>query len=401
VPISVPQPPIVIGRPRPTAVVPPGAPTPTPEPAIAEKPEDNLKDLPEWTRSSRLNILLLGIDHRDDEPIEGSRSDTIMVASIDPPSKSVVLVSMPRDMWVSIPGYYPQRINVAHAVGGPNLVAATIQANFGIKIDNFARVDFSGFEQVVDAVGGVIIDAERPVKDDEYPTEDYGVMRLFLPPGPMLLDGKSALMYARSRHSESDFGRSRRQQQVLVALRERALQMGIVSKVPTLLGIAQKAIATDLDAGSMVALGRLGLEMDRNRIKTVVVDETMATPFKGPNQEDLLQPNRQAIQAAILRAFSQASGQTARVEVLNGTDRVGVARQLADQIARQGYEVTRVDDADRNDYPNTTIEVLSGNQQAAAVLASRLHVPQTAIKTATSSSTGAELRVIVGRSQQP
>ena len=110
------------------------------------------------------------------------------------------------------------------------------------------------------------------------------------------------------------------------ALRERALQMGIVSKVPTLLGIAQKAIATDLDAGSMVALGRLGLEMDRNRIKTLVVDESMALPFTGPNGEDLLQPNRQAIQAAILRAFSQASGQTARVEVLNGTDRIGVAR---------------------------------------------------------------------------
>src|SRR6185295_6233958 len=103
------------------------------------------------------------------------------------------------------------------------------------------RVDFTGFEQVVDAVGGIILDAERPVKDDEYPTEDYGVMRVFLPPGPILLDGKSALMYARSRHSESDFGRSRRQQQVLVALRERALQMGVVSKVPTLLKIAQKA----------------------------------------------------------------------------------------------------------------------------------------------------------------
>jgi LCP family protein required for cell wall assembly len=391
----------VVRRPQATPAVQTNQTVPTPLPDIAAKPEDNLSDLPEWTRSSRLNILLLGIDHRDDEPIEGSRSDTIMVASIDPPSKSVVLVSMPRDMWVSIPGYYAQRINVAHAVGGPTLVASTIQANFGIKIDNFARVDFSGFEQVVDAVGGVIIDAERPVKDDEYPTEDYGVMRLFLPPGPILLDGKTALMYARSRHSESDFGRSRRQQQVLVALRERALQMGIVSKVPALLGIAQKAIATDLDAGSMVALGRLGLEMDRNRIKTVVVDETMATPYKGPNGEDLLQPNRQAIQSAILRAFSQASGQTARVEVLNGSDRVGVARQLADQIARLGYEVTRVDDADRNDYANTTIEVLTGNQQAATVLATRLKIPQTAIKAASSSSAGADLRVIVGRSQQP
>src|SRR5262249_55481304 len=153
----------------------------------------------------------------------------------------------------------------------------------------------------------------------------------------------------------SDFGRSRRQQQVLVAMRERALQMGIVSKVPQLLGIAQKAIATDLDAGSMVALGRLGLEMDRNRIKTGVVDEALATPFKGPQGEDLLQPNRQAIQAAILRAFGEASGQIAKVEVLNGSDRIGAARQVADQIAKFGNEVTRVDDADRNDYPTTTI----------------------------------------------
>jgi polyisoprenyl-teichoic acid--peptidoglycan teichoic acid transferase len=400
--VTVPQPPpgsTGIGRPKPTVVVPGTGDQvrlPTPEPA---QQQEDLSSLPVWTR--RVNILLLGIDHRDDEPIEGSRSDTIMVASIDPPSKSVVLVSFPRDMWVSIPGFYPQRINVAHAVGGPTVVASTIQANFGMKIDNFARVDFSGFEQVVDAVGGIIIDAERPVKDDEYPTEDYGVMRLFLPPGPILLDGKTALMFARSRHSESDFGRSRRQQQVLVALRERALQMGIVSKVPTLLTIANKAITTDLDPGSIVALGRLGLEMDRNRIKTLVVDESMAFPFKGPNGEDLLQPNRQAIQAAVLRASGQATGQTARVEVLNGTDRIGVARQLADQIARQGYEVTRVDDADRNDYPSTIIEVLNNNQQAATVLATRLRVPQTAIKVVPNASAGADLRVIVGRSQQP
>jgi LCP family protein required for cell wall assembly len=402
--IAVLPPPIIGGprpQPRPTVIVPKDG-NPAPEPDVAAKPEDNLenlKDLPAWTRTQRLNILLLGIDHRDDEPIEGSRSDTIMVASIDPPSKSAVLVSLPRDMWVSIPGYYQQRINVAHAVGGPQLVAQTIQANFGIKIDNFARVDFSGFEQVVDAVGGIIVDAERPVKDDEYPTDDYGTMRLFIPPGPALLDGKTALMYARSRHSESDFGRSRRQQQVLVAMRERALQMGIVAKVPQLLGIAQKAIATDLDAGSMVALGRLGLEMDRNRIKTVVVDETLATPFKGPQGEDLLQPNRQAIQAAILRAFGEASGQIAKVEVLNGSDRVGAARQVADQIARFGYEVTRVDDADRNDYPGTTVEVLHGNQQAAAVLATRLRLPTSAISVNSTPSAQADIRIIVGRGQ--
>jgi LCP family protein required for cell wall assembly len=373
----------------------PAVPEPTPD------PRQQIEDLPEWKGISRVNILLLGIDHRDDEPIEGSRSDTIMVVSIDPPSKSVVMISLPRDLYVAIPGYYQQRINVAHAIGGPAVVAQTVQANFGIKIDSFARVDFSGFEQVVDAVGGVMIDVERPVKDDEYPTEDYGVMRLFIPPGPLLMDGRTALMYARSRHSESDFGRSKRQQRVLMALRERAMQMNIVSKVPTLLGIAQKAITTDLDAGQMVSLGRLGLEIERDRIRTLVVDENYADPIFGPNGENYLAPRRADIQRAILRAFSEATGQTARVEVLNGTDRIGVARQVADQLARTGYEVTRVDDADRNDYSQTRIEVLGTNQRAAAVLAARLRLPQTAISLVPDAAAGADLRVIVGGSQQP
>jgi LCP family protein required for cell wall assembly len=402
--IAVPGPPgsqpVSRGPGQPVLVPPiPGATAAVPEPT--PDLQEQIADLPQWKNTRRLNILLLGIDHRGDEPIEGSRSDTIMVVSIDPPSKSVVMVSLPRDLYVSIPGYYQQRINVAHTVGGPALVAQTIQANFGIQIDNFARVDFSGFEQVVDAIGGVVIDVERPVKDDEYPTDDYGTMRLFIPPGPLLMDGKTALMYARSRHSESDFGRSKRQQRVLVALRERAMQLNIASKVPTLLGIAQKAISTDLDAGEMVSLGRLGLEIERDRIKTVVVDENYASPFLGPNGENLLMPSRQAIQQAILRAFNEATGQTARVEILNGTDRIGVARQLADQLARAGYEVTRVDDADRNDYPETRLEVLGGNQRAAAVLATRLRIPQSAISVVPTADAGADLRVIVGRSQQP
>jgi hypothetical protein len=129
----------------------------------------------------------------------------------------------------------------------------------------------------------------------------------------------------------------------------------------------------------------------------LVVDETYATPFFGPSGEDLLMPSRQAIQQAILRAFGEATGQTARVEVLNGTDRIGVARQLADQLARAGYEVTRVDDADRNDYSETHIEILGSNQRAAAVLAARLRVPQTAIKVVPAANAGADLRVIVGR----
>src|SRR5947199_884024 len=94
--------------------------------------------LPDWQGTDRVNILLLGIDKRDDEPIAGTRSDTIMLASIDPVTKSAALVSLPRDMWVNIPSYGPQRINVAHAVGGPELTMRTVTANFGVPIQYYA-----------------------------------------------------------------------------------------------------------------------------------------------------------------------------------------------------------------------------------------------------------------------
>ncbi|MCC6176588.1 MAG: LCP family protein [Chloroflexi bacterium] len=396
--ISVPAPPGVAVQPRPTPhVVVPNA---TPAAVAAAESEPTI-DIPEWKGAKRLNILLLGIDHRDDEPLDGSRSDTIMVVSIDPISKSAVMVSLPRDLWVSIPGYYNQRINVAHAVGGPDLTAATVKANFGISIDHYARVDFRGFEQMVDAAGGVIVDVERPVKDDEYPTEDYGVMRLYFPPGPVLLDGHMALQYARSRHSENDFGRAARQQRVLIALRDRALQLNMIAKLPTLIPLAQKAVSTDIGIAEMTSLAGLGWGIQRDRIKSLVVDAALSDPFVGPNGEDLLMPRRADIQRAIVHAFNEASGQTAKLEVLNGTIRPGLAKQAADRLAGAGYEVVRIADADRTDYQDTTIEVLTGNERAASVLATRLKLPPSAIKVTPLAGATADIRIVLGRTYTP
>src|SRR5205823_5988314 len=127
--------------------------------------------LPDWQGTDRINILLLGIDKRDDEPINGTRSDTIMLASIDPETKSASLISIPRDLWVTIPGCTAsmgcsggqQRVNFAHAVGGPELTQKALSADFGIQTQYYARVDFRSFEQAVDSVGGVIVDVDWPV----------------------------------------------------------------------------------------------------------------------------------------------------------------------------------------------------------------------------------------------
>ncbi|MDP8922844.1 MAG: LCP family protein [Chloroflexota bacterium] len=394
VPVIVPDGVSVVPR-GPQQPKPRGAPDGNPEQAAAVAAEEQ-PDLPEWTSRQRHNILLLGIDHREDEPIDGSRSDTIIVASYDPQSSSVVLVSFPRDLWVSIPGHYPQRLNVAHSAGGPELVKRTLQANFGITIHNYARVDFRGFEKVVDELGGVIVDVERPIKDDEYPTEDYGVMRLFIPPGPQLMDGKMALMYARSRHSDNDFGRARRQQRVILAIRDRALALNMVPKLPALAGAATEAVSTDMGVMDMIRLGSSGSKIERDQIKSVVVDATCATPFTGPLGEDLLQPDRQCIQAAIQRAFAEAAGQSGKVEVLNGSPRDGVARRVADQLAGAGYDVTKVDVAARRDHAETTILVLGNNRRAAGAIAQRLGVPPSAIQDAAEQEAMADVRVIVG-----
>ncbi|HEY0581024.1 MAG TPA: LCP family protein [Chloroflexota bacterium] len=363
--------------------------------------------LPDWQGTERVNILLLGIDKRDDEPIAGTRSDTIMIASVDPVTKSAALVSIPRDLWVTIPGCTSaqgciggqQRINVAHAVGGPDMTRATLSADFGVPIQFYARVDFRGFEQLINAAGGVVIDVDWPVKDDEYPTADYGYQRIYYAPGPQLLDGASALQYARSRHGMSDFARAGRQQKVLVSLRNRALQMNMLAHGPELLGIIQKSLSTDLSPVQMLSLGKLMSQIERDRIGNLVIDTNYATPFRGQDGADLLRPNSAAIRAAIAATQRSAAHPElrAKIEVLNGSGTVGLGQKAADYLTAQGYNVVRIAAADRGDYRSSLVQVLTTEHKAAEALATALQVPATAISDVPTPNAPADVRIVLGQ----
>src|SRR5207253_4402358 len=165
-------------------------------------------------------------------------------------------------------------------LGGPDLTIRTVTSDFGIPVQHYARVDFRGFEQLIDAVGGVVIDADWPVKDDEYPTADYGYQRIYFGPGPQQMDGATALEYARSRHGTNDFARAGRQQKVLVSLRNRALQLNMLSRAPELVGIVRKSLSTDLSPVQMSSLAKLLSQIDRNNITSLVIDTNYVTPFK-------------------------------------------------------------------------------------------------------------------------
>lgn len=377
------------------------------------KPQDVARVvLPEWQGSDRFNIVLLGIDKRDDEPIDGTRSDTIILASVDPATHSVAMVSIPRDLWVSIPGCTPaggcvagqQRINVAHAVGGPELTKRTIASDFGIKVDYYARVDFRGFEQMIDAVNGVVVDVERPIKDDEYPTEDYGYQRLYVTPGPQWMDGPTALKYARSRHDSTDFSRAMRQQRVLVSVRDRVLQLDMLPKAPELLGIAQRSLSTDLNGVQMLSLARLLSEVNRDNIVNLVIDANYVQGFIGPDGADLLRANPAAIRGAFDAAIKSAAHPElrARVEVLNGSGRAGLGQRAADYLKAQGFNVVNIAAAERADYRSSLVQVLTApdDHRAAEALAATLRVPTSAITDLPTPNADADVRLVVGQDFQ-
>jgi LCP family protein required for cell wall assembly len=347
---------------------------------------------PVWTGQERVNVLLLGVDQREDEKGMPTRSDTMIVLTLDPVSKSAGMLSIPRDLWVAIPlkEVGEERINSAHFFGevykypggGPALAKKTVSLNLGIPIHYYARVDFRGFERVVDSVGGINIDVEKPLRDDEFPDGAYGTIRIFFPAGLQHMDGQTALMYARSRHSDSDFGRIKRQQQVLLALREQGLQLGLLPKLPFLFTTLKDAVATDVPAREALVLAQLAAQIDMKSIVSRSIDENMVIPYITPGGADVVVPKREEIRKLIEEMFyapkaptpapkataipptptasavedkQKLKDEAARIEIQNGAGIDGFAARAKAALEPRGYQIVAIADADLSTYKDTVL----------------------------------------------
>jgi len=264
---------------------------------------------PQWNRRGRVNILLLGTDERDCEP--GARSDTMMIVSIDPDTKSANILSIPRDLWVSIPGYGQNRINAAHAFGeaykvpggGPALARQTVQNQFGVPIHYYVRINVLGLRNIIDLIGGIDIDVERRIYDATFPNDTCGTYVLDIPAGPQHMDGKRALEYARSRHSSDDFDRSHRQQKILLAMRDKVMSLGILPRLPQLYREFGNTVKTDLQLPEILALAGLGTSIPRENIHTYAIDSTMTHPWTRPDGASVLIPLNDRIGPLIQEVF--------------------------------------------------------------------------------------------------
>ena len=230
---------------------------------------------PTWSGHGRLNVLVLGIDTRDDDP-ETHNTDTIIVLSVDPDTRTAGMLSIPRDTLVDIPGVGKDKINSAYGSAkdpdrqGAALARRTVEDLLGIPIHSYALVDFNAFRETIDSVGGVTIDVKRPLRDEEYPTAGSGIERIEFLAGTQSMDGNDALRYARSRHDSNDFSRAARQQAVILALRARVAQQGIF-RVPGIIDRVGPLVRTDFDPGNALPLARTVLAIEGSAIHSEVL----------------------------------------------------------------------------------------------------------------------------------
>jgi len=215
-----------------------------------------------------LNLMVIGrdrdYDDRTDQVLKTrARSDLLMVARLDFDKKTVSLLSIPRDTRAHIPGYSgTTKINAAHQKGGPPLSEQTVQENFGIASDKYIALDFEGFEQAIDILGGVDLAVDKKMDYDD----NWGHLHIHLMPGMQHLNGTQAMGFVRFRHSDSDFVRTRRQQALIAALKSKLREPSALAKIGPLLDTIDRHVDSDLSADQKLALARFVHDTPREQI---------------------------------------------------------------------------------------------------------------------------------------
>lgn len=350
--------------------------TPTPQVPQVQLPKP-------WDGASRVTVLFLGLDARDWVAGEGApRSDTMMLLTVDPQSKTAGMLSIPRDMWVPIPGIGYSKINTAFAYGqaaklpggGPGLAMKTVEAFIGVPIDHYIQVDFTAFEEAIDGMGGLELCIDEKIRVDPIGP----MLPKVIKPGCQTLPGYMVLAYARQRKDtrEGDIDRARHQQKVVLALRDKILDPAyfpkLLAKTPELYLKISSGVHTDLSLDEMLRLAALGQQIPVENIRHGVIDYSMAPldsvmvdglrasilrpiPDKIRELRDeifdpagVLGPSAQGDPVALMKA------EGAHLKLLNGSTDSKLAEQTQQYLNAQGAHVDQVGTADQH-YSSTVV----------------------------------------------
>lgn len=400
------------------------------EPSGTATPDLTSPDLV-WQGKERVNVLFLGIDRRAGQ--EGYfRTDTMLVLTVDPVTKTGGVLSIPRDLWVPIPGYEVTRINAAHVYGdrdgypggGPALAAKTVENNLGIPIHYYVRIDFDVFVEVIDRIGGIEIYVEQEIRDPTYPSNDpadpYGYDPLHIEAGRQHFDGELALKYARTRHSRGgDFDRARRQQKVIKTVFQKVTQLRmlptLIAQAPQMWRAVQDSLETDMQLDEAVALARLVNELDSDDIRFGVIDERYTIPYvteSGAEVLILLRDRMRELRDELFTAEEaptemapgsdpQLTKEGATIEVLNGTLAQGLAADVTERLREEDLNVVYSGNADRQDIEESLVVAHTDKIFTAEFVARLLDLPASAVVQGSEPTAEYDISLILGADYRP
>jgi polyisoprenyl-teichoic acid--peptidoglycan teichoic acid transferase len=367
----------------------PATPVPTLPPDMVLQTVPGPDPVP-WDGQSRMNILFIGLDYRDWAVGEGPpRSDTMILLTIDPATKSAGMLSIPRDLYVNIPGFNYGKINTAYYLGeayqvpggGPALAMQTVENFLGVDIPYYAQVDFGTFVRLIDEIGGVPIDVPEEIQIDLLGDGSSTIKTLDV--GPQTLPGEWALAYARNRDTaEGDFDRAERQQQVILGVREQLLDFDmipmLIAKAPLLYRELSDGINTNLTFDQLVRLGWIGKDVNPDMIRRGVIGPEHTEIGTSPEGLWILIPKIELIRTVRDEIFSSdgpivpvsdqggvdeaslVAEEAAQISVRNGTYVAGLAALTGDFLANNNLNIVDISNADQV-YNQTTITDYTGN----------------------------------------
>lgn len=364
----------VVSQNAPSAATTPGA---EETPAVATM-QPILETQEAWDGKSRVNLLIMGLDSRDLEAT-APRTDSMILFTMDPVNLTAGMISIPRDLWVKVHDADYGKINTAYSIGeayklpggGPALAAKTVEDFLGVPIQYYAQLDFEAFIKFIDHIEGVKINIPERIQLDVVGTK----LSMWVDPGVVTLPGQWALAYVRARGTAGgDFDRGQRQQQVILAIRDRVLDFNmmptLISKSGEIYADLSSGIRTNLTPDEVIKLGLKVLDIPRESIKQAVIDGKYVNFGRSPDGLEILRPIPDKIRELRDEIFygveSAGTGsaqdvqallqdEQARVSILNSSSAAGLAVKTGEYLLGQGLNIVEQSDSGYQVYTRITL----------------------------------------------
>lgn len=394
----------------------------TVNPNVPLQPADSGPTPAPWDGSSRITILVMGLDYRDwSEGTDVARTDTMILFSIDPLSNTAGMLSIPRDLWVMIPGMDNNKINTAYRWGeiyqlpggGPALAMKTVEGVLGVPVNYYALLDFNAFVKFIDAMGGLDMHIQEEIVVDPIGPGNTKTLQ----EGVQTLDGATTLAYARMRYTDrDDFDRADRQQEVIMAVRDQVLNFNmlptLVSKAPQLYSELSSGIRTNLTLDQVIRLAWLAQGIPTENIKKGVISPPdqveLATSIEGqailipvPDQirilrDEVFATGGPAAPAAVATdAATLMKQENARLIILNGTDTEGLAGKTGELLRDLGFNIIGQDNANEK-AGVTLIKDYTGNPYTVRYLIEQLGVEESRVVNSFDPNADVDVEVTLG-----